>query len=116
MIINVEDVFYDKPRFSSVVYVGLCFFLVMSMAYRKGAGDDAGLVSLLVLLAGSVMTLGYPIWVYLRFVVRRKKAIMLYKQHLYALTEPEMRALRSNKKLSRFSTPFVDEVGKERFG
>jgi hypothetical protein len=116
MIINVEDVFYDKPRFSSVIYFALAFLLICTIAYRKGAGDEASAISLFVMIVSLIFTFGYPLRVYFHFVVRRKKAVMLYKQHLRALTECEIRELRRNKKLSRFSTPFVDEVGKERFG
>jgi hypothetical protein len=108
MIVNVEDVFADKPRFSSLLYIG--------MAYRKGAGDVAGTPSLLVMLACYLLTFGYPVVVYLQFVVRRKKAVTLYQQHLLGLTELELRTLRAHPKLSCFSMPYVDKVGMDRFG
>ena len=116
MIVNVDDVFSDKPRFSSALYFTMAFVLVMSMAYREGAGELAGLVSLLVMLGCYAMTFGYPLYVYYLFITRRKKALVLYHQHLHALTETEMRALRAHPNLSRYSMRFVDAVGRARFG
>jgi len=116
MIVNVEDVFADKPRFSSLLYIGMAIALFVSVAYRKGAGDVAGTPSLLVMLACYLLTFGYPVVVYLQFVVRRKKAVTLYQQHLLELTELELRTLRAHPKLSCFSMPYVDKVGMDRFG
>jgi hypothetical protein len=38
MIVYVEDVFADNPRFSSLLYIGIAMSLFVSVAYREGAG------------------------------------------------------------------------------
>ena len=116
MIINVEDVFYDKPTFSSAVYFGLSLLLFFGFAYRLGAGEHAGPLSLFFLVVIIALLVGYPASVYWRFIVRRKVAIQLYKQHLYQLDEAQMLTLVSHKQLSAFSKPIVEQVGYDRFG
>lgn len=116
MIINVEDVFYDKPTFSTAVYFGLSISLFFVVAYRLGAGDHAGPLSLSLLGLNIGLLVGYPTSVYVRFIARRKVAIQLYKQHLSQLDEAQMLKLVSHKQLSSFSKPIVEQVGYDRFG
>lgn len=115
MIINVDDVFYDKPTFSSALYFGLSIMLFFGVAYRLGAGDHAGPVSLALLGLNIGLLVGYPASVYVRFIARRKVAIHRYTQHLYQLDENEMLKLVSHKQLSSFSKPIVEQVGFDRF-
>jgi hypothetical protein len=116
MIVNVEDVMVGKPKFSSLLYISLAFVLFFSVAYRKGAGDMAGTTSLVVMLICYAITFGYPLVVYLQFISRRKQAVQVYKQHCSALTEEELKDLRAQPKLSKFSKKYVDHVGISRFG
>ena len=89
--------------------------LFFSVAYRTGAGNAAGEISLVVMLICYASTFGYPLVVYLQFMSRRKKAVQLYKQHCFALTEVELKDLRAHPKLSAFSKRYVDHVGISRF-
>jgi hypothetical protein len=115
MIVNVEDVFYNKPKFSSLLYFAASIVLFFVYAYRTGAGSEAGGVSLGLLWIMMVLVIGYPVRVFYVFRTRRAQAVLRYISHLEQLDEPEMLRLLHHKKLSSFSRPFVESVGYQRF-
>lgn len=116
MIVNVDDVFYDKPRFSTLLYFGLSLLLLIVVAYVVGAQGEAGAGAYGVMYFVILAIVAYPFSVACRYKVRRKKAEQLYQTHLHQLTEKEMRDLRKHRFLSTKSKAVLDQVGYQRFG
>lgn len=108
MIVNVDDLFANKPKMNSFLYFGLIGLAVIFSSYVAGAEKPA-LIGQLLCIASITLSFSYPVYLYLAFRVRRAAAVDIYRRHLKTKDIVQIKQMLFHKDLSNFSKPIIEQ-------
>lgn len=115
MLINIEQLIVKPVRFRDSIFFLLIIAFFASWAYRLGAGEHAGIVSLFMQLLFITLALSYGVYTILLSQRKFKNATYAYRQYLEQLSKTELLRLLNHDELKPRSRQVVQHTLDTRF-